>query len=87
MIWLYVLSVLTSFGGVFVRVFQQQNIQGRHYKWAFATSYVYAAFDVATIGFIVQGGWSIALSTGTGAAFGVITGMYMHGKVVKSRVE
>lgn len=80
--WLYMVSVLVSFAGVFIRVFQAKNIQHNHYKLAFGTSYLYAAADVATIGFVMTGGWPIALSSGTGAAFGVIAAMATHNKVM-----
>jgi hypothetical protein len=79
---LYVASVFASFVSVFIKIFQMKNVVGDHYKWAFGTSYVVAVLDVLTIMFIVEGGWWIALTSGTGAAFGVVTAMKFHDKVV-----
>lgn len=81
--WLYIGSVIASFIGVFIRVFQQKNIQHGHKRLAFATSYAYALADVAVISFIVKGGWWIALSSGTGAAFAVVAAMSFHERIVK----
>jgi hypothetical protein len=84
MIWFLLLSVLTSFVSAFVKNFQTKNVAGDHKKLAFVTAYAYAALDVATVALIIRGGWIIALTSGTGAAFGVIAAMHVHGKVVKS---
>jgi hypothetical protein len=46
-----------------------------------------AVLDVATVGFIIEGGWWIALTSGTGAAFGVVTAMKFHDKVVNRADE
>ena len=80
---LYLASMLVSFFGVFVRVFQQKNIQHGHKKLAFATSYVYALTDFLVIGFMVKGDWWVVLTSGSGAALGVVTAMTVHSKVVK----
>lgn len=82
MLWLYTASVLTSLVSVFVKIFQIKNVQGDHRMWAFFTSYIVAVCDVATIAFIVEGGWWIALSSGTGAAFGVVAAMTFHDRIV-----
>ena len=79
---LYVASVFASFVSVFVKIFQTKNVIGDHYKLAFGTSYIVAILDVVTIMFIVEGGWWVALTSGTGAAFGVVTAMKFHDKVV-----
>jgi hypothetical protein len=84
---LYVASVFTSFASVFVKIFQTKNVIGDHYKVAFWTSYAVAVLDVATVGFIIEGGWWIALTSGTGAAFGVVTAMKFHDKVVNRADE
>ena len=84
-VWLYALSVLASFVSVFVKIFQTKNVMGDHKRIAFATSYVVAILDVATIKFIVDGGWWIAASSGTGAAFGVITAMWAHDRFIGER--
>lgn len=80
---LYLISVLTSFVSVFVKIFQTKNVIGDHFRLAFVTSYGVAALDVATITIIIHGGWIIALTSGTGAALGVVSAMKFHDKVVK----
>jgi hypothetical protein len=79
---MFAASVLVSFLNVFVKIFQTKNVMGDHKRLAFVTSYLVAVLDVATIGFIVWGGWWIALTSGTGAAFGVVTAMMVHDKWV-----
>jgi hypothetical protein len=82
---LYTVSALTSFVSVFLKGFQHMNVIGKHYKLTFFTSYAMAAFDVISVGLIVQGGWSIAFSAGTGTAFGMILSMFVHSRLVKPK--
>jgi hypothetical protein len=84
---LYVASVLTSFISVFVKIFQTKNVMGNHQKLAFFTSYGVAVLDVATINFIIEGGWIIAVTSGTGAAFGVVAAMRVHDRFIGGRHE
>jgi len=78
----YALSVLVSFCAVFLKGFQHKNVIGMHYGLTFVTSFVMAAFDVATVSIIVAGGWPIAVSSGIGASFGMITAMYTHSRLL-----
>lgn len=80
---LYTTSVIVSFVAVFLKGFQHKNVIGMHYKLTFFTSFLMAAFDVATVSIIVKGGWPIAFSSGVGAAFGMIAAMYSHKRLVK----
>lgn len=75
---IYALSMVLSFCGVFLKGFQLKNIQGEHYKTLTLTSYLIALFEVATVTMIVQGGWWIALSAGTGGAAGMLMSIYAH---------
>jgi hypothetical protein len=75
---IYLLAGTISFVSVFLRVFQQKNIMGNHYKLAFFTSYAMAFAEAASIGFVVTNGLWMALPVGTGAAFGVVCSMYLH---------
>jgi hypothetical protein len=77
------ISVLASFVTVFMRGFQHKNVIGGHKKLAFTTSYFIAAGEALCITLIVKGGWIIILTSGTGAAFGIITSMYVHDRFVK----
>jgi hypothetical protein len=75
---LYATSVCVSFVAVFLKGFQHKNVIGNHMRTIFFTSYAMAAFDVAAVGIIVAGGWPIAITSGTGAAFGMISSIKLH---------
>lgn len=80
---IYLIAVASSFCAVFLKVFQQQNVIGRHVKMAAATSYVIAFFDVVVVMVIIQGGWWTFLLTGTGGAAGVVCSMLAHGRLFR----
>lgn len=75
---IYALSVVVSFVAVFLKGFQHKNVIGNYLRSIFFTSYAMAAFDVIAVTLIVKGGWWIALSSGTGAAFGMIASIKVH---------
>jgi hypothetical protein len=83
--WLYAMSVLASFVSVFIKIFQFKNVAGDHFRLAFFTSYAMAVLDVVTVNMIITGGWIIALTSGTGAAIGVVTAMKIHDRYVPPR--
>lgn len=82
-LWLYFLSVTVSFIAVALKGFQHKNVIGNHLRSIFFTSYLMAAFDVASISIVVSGGWPIALTAGTGAAFGMLFAIKVHDKIFK----
>jgi hypothetical protein len=81
---LYVLSLLVSFAGVFLKGFQHKNVIGGHLRLLFITSYLMAIFDVAAVTLIVKGGWWVAVSSGTGAAFGMLSAVLLHDRWFKA---
>lgn len=81
MIALLAAAALTSFGAVFLKIFQQKNVIGNHMRSAALTSYLIAGFDVAVVLIIVQGGWLVALATGTGGAAGVVLSVRLHRRI------
>lgn len=81
----YALSVLVSFCAVFLKGFQHKNVIGGHLKTVAVTSYLMAAFDVAAVALIVRGGWGIALTSGTGAALGMLTAIKCHDRLFGPR--
>ena len=85
--WMYIASVVTSFVSVFIKIFQTKNVIGGHHRLAFVTSYAVAVLDVATINFILAGGWMIAVTSGTGAAFGVVGAMMFHDRYIGERTH
>lgn len=80
---IYFYSILVTFIAVFLKGFQHKNVIGNHVKTVVATSYLMAVFDVLSVYVIVQGGWTIAVSAGTGAAFGMVAAIKLHDKVFK----
>lgn len=80
---IYVISIIVSFIAVFLKGFQHKNVIGNHMKSIFFTSYAMAFFDVAAVTIIVQGGWPIALTSGTGAAFGMVAAVILHNKIFR----
>lgn len=84
---IYVLSVVASFVSVFLKGFQTKNIIGGHTFALVVTGYLMALFDVITISLIVQVGWPIALTSGTGAAFGVLASIRFHDRLFRSTAK
>lgn len=82
---MYVLSVAVSFLSVAIKGFQHKNViasalhaSPRFLYSIFLTSYLMAAFDVAAVSLIVKGGWPVAFTSGTGAAFGMVASIKLH---------
>lgn len=82
---LYAASVLTSMVYVGMRGFQQKNVIGRHLKSVAVTSYLIAVFEVATVTIIIKGGWWVALTSGTGAAIGMVGSILLHDRLFKRK--
>lgn len=78
---IYVLSSFVSFIACFLKGFQHKNVIGGHIKTVFATSWLMAAFDVAAVTLIVQGGWPIAFSSGLGASIGMVVAIKSHDRI------
>lgn len=82
---MYALSVAVSFVAIALRGFQQKNVIGHHLRAVFVTSYFIAVFEVAAVALVVRGGWPIAFTSGTGAAFGMVIAILLHDKLFKER--
>lgn len=82
-VWIYPLSVAVSFVSVALKGFQHKNVIGDHRRSVVLTSYLMATFDVAAVTLIVRGGWWIALTSGTGAALGMLFALWLHDKIFK----
>lgn len=85
---IYLIAVLASFTTVFLKGFQHKNVLHNLYGHTFVTSYFMAATDVLMVGLIAKSivekdDWTIALFSGTGAAFGMVAAMYVHNRFVK----
>lgn len=82
---LAVISVLVSFSAAGLRGFQHKNVIGNH-RWSiFFTSYAIGFTEVASVGLVIKGGWWIALTAGTGAAFGMLLSISLHDRWMSKR--
>ena len=75
--------LLATFGLVFMRGIQQQNVIHGNYVLASITPYAIAVFEVATVLWVVDTGWSAVPWVGTGGAMGVTAAMYLHRRYLK----
>lgn len=80
---IYIVSLVTSFIVVGIKGFQHKNVIANNLKSTFITSYAMAAAEVLTVSLIVEGGWPIAITAGTGAAFGMVCSMKLHDYIYK----
>lgn len=78
--------LIATFGLVFLRAIQQQNVIHGHYWLAAVTPYAMAIFEVATVLWVVDTGWSAVPWVGTGGAMGVTSAMLLHRKLLRRPV-
>ncbi len=74
--------LLATFGLVFMRAIQQQNVIHGNYLLAAITPYAIAVFEVAVVLWVVDTGWSAVPWVGTGGALGVTAGMARHRRFI-----
>ncbi len=74
--------LLATFGLVFMRAIQQQNVIHGNYLLAAITPYAIAVFEVAVVLWVVDTGWSAVPWVGTGGALGVTAGMAIHRRFI-----
>lgn len=84
-LWVYITSLLASFVVVGLKGFQHKNVIAGHIKSVALTSYFMAAGDVLLVSLIVKGGWAIALTSGTGAALGMVLSIKLHDRLFKAK--
>ena len=73
--------MLATFGLVFLRAIQQQNVIHGQYVMAAITPYLLACAEVASVLWVVQTGWPAIPWVGTGGALGVTSAMLLHRRV------
>lgn len=78
---IYAISLAVSFVSCFLKGFQHKNVIGGHIRSVFFTSWLMAAFDVAAVTLIIQGGWPIAISSGLGASLGMVVSIKLHDRI------
>jgi hypothetical protein len=72
------LAFFVSALAIGLKGWQQKNVTGHHYKHVVITSYVMTLTDITFIGLVARHGWDLAISSGTGAACGMVSAMYLH---------
>lgn len=77
----YIGSSLTTFLLAFAKAFQSRNIVLGHYKSAYGMSWVVTTLEVASVSFVVIGGWWVVFSAGFGGSLGVIAAMRCHEQI------
>jgi len=77
---LYLIQALVTFGAVFLKGFQQQNVTAGLMKPAMVFAFLMACFDVAVIALVVGNGWWSVIPVGIGASLGIVTSMIIFKK-------
>ncbi len=78
---IYFWAGLGTFVAVFLKGFQHKNVIANMYSNTFVTSYLMAFVDVLLIGLIARATWDIAFASGTGAAIGMVSAMWLHNRL------
>lgn len=81
----HLLAFVVSAIAIGLKAFQQKNVAGHHYKLVVITSYIMTVTDIAFIGLVARYSWALVLSSGTGAAFGMVAAMVLHRHFVKDK--
>ncbi len=81
---IYAISFAVTALSIFVKGYQYKNIAGNHFKSAFFTSFLMYTLDMTTVGMFVKEGWTIIVSAGSGASFGIVLSMYVHNYIHRS---
>ena len=66
----FLLAFVASYVTILLKVFQQKNVVGNHYKAVFVTSNLLALSETTIVLLVVHEGWWLGLSTGIGAGLG-----------------
>lgn len=81
----YLLAFFISGVSVFFKGFQHKNVIHNLYGWVTVTSAMIGLGDAFMIKLVYDNHWSIGLCSGTGAAFGMVSAMYIHNRWVAPR--
>ena len=77
-------AALASFGLVYLRALQQQNVIHGHYWFAAVTSFAIAVAEVAVVLSVIHYTWSAVPWIGLGGAIGVTAAMATHRRIRKA---
>lgn len=77
----YLISFTVSFCTIFLRGFQQMNIQNGLKKAASCTGAIIAVGDVGAALIVINGGPWVMISAGMAGALGIYCAMTFHGQI------
>lgn len=80
---IFFISVIVTFGIIFLRAFQQKNVANNQYLLIGVTGFLIAALEVSGIQIALTGGFAIALTAGIGAAIGATSAVWLHNRLFK----
>lgn len=84
----FVVAFAITFSSVFLKGLQHKNVQHDMYSSIFFTSFFMASLDFAIIKFIADTTtWTMALFCGGGGAFGMITSVWIHKRLLARRMR
>lgn len=84
---IYFWAGIGTFVAVFLKGFQHKNVIANMYGNTFITSYLMAFVDVLLIGLIARATWDIAFASGTGAAIGMVSAMWLHNHLFAKKLK
>lgn len=84
---IYLAAFTSAYVTILLKVFQQKNVVGNHYKAVFITSNLLALSETVIILIVVHNGLWAGLATGVGAGLGAMTGMWLHGKIISHKTK
>ena len=87
MMILYLISFIVNLTYVFLKGWQHKNVIGGHTKSAAGLAFFMGIMEVVSVSIIVKGGWGVAISTGMGAAIGIVLAMKLHDKVYRKQPQ
>ena len=70
-----------------MRGFQQKNIMAGHYQAMFFTGFFIAACEVGGTYIVVKGGLWMCISAGIGSAFGIVSAVFVHDRIMKKKPD
>ena len=80
---LYLLAFLASLCSVFLKTFQQNNVQKKLYYWIPPVSLMMTLLEVYTVAVMAKHGISwLVLYIGLGAGIGSCIGIWVHDKLI-----
>lgn len=80
---MYLLAFLASLSAVFLKTFQQNNVQKKLYYWIPPVSLMMTLLEVYTVAVMAKHGISwLVLYIGLGAGIGSCIGIWVHDKLI-----